>query len=198
MEHNSFTLQIYTNKGRSIPRNSDKKIYNLGCGKQNYSGVIGVDRLSLPHIAIQCDLNKYPWPIIDNSADIILAFHFLEHTDDLVKIFEEIYRIAKPAAHVIVEIPYFRSPGAFQDPTHKHYFTTRTIQYFCRDKTDYFGQANFNFKHIGTWIGWPAKSRNPLVNWFKNWCLKHQDFYDTYLSLLFPAKILVHELRVLK
>ena len=83
---------------------------------------------------------------------------------------------------------------------HKHFFTSRSFDYFINERnslSDY-NYTKFNFKRIGFWYGWPAKSNNQIVNIFKDYIAKNNRFYDQHLSLLLPIKILTWELEVIK
>ena len=43
---------------------------------------------------------------------------------------EKIYRVCRTGALVYIEVPYFTSRGAFRDPTHVHFISAETFQYF--------------------------------------------------------------------
>lgn len=195
----SLAETIYTQSGRKIEFEATEKMLNLGCGGQRYPNVIGIDRAKSSAADIVHDLDVFPWPVDDSSIDVVLAFQFLEHVDDIPRLMEEVYRITKNGARIIIEVPYFRSVGAFQDPTHKHFFTTKTMDYFCANRAqNKFRYADVDFELKGFWIGWPAQSKNPLTRVFKKFIKKYHNFYDTYLSYIAPAQILVFELETKK
>ncbi len=175
------------------------KVLNLGCGSQRYPNVTGIDIIKSAGADIVHDLDKTPWPIASSSVDATLAFHILEHVADLPHVMEEIHRISKPEARLIVEVPYFRSVLAYQDPTHRRFFTTRTFDYFSqKTKFGSYKYANADFEVSDFWLGWPTRSRNPVKQMAKNFFRKHQDAYDTCLSRLFGVDIVVFELVVKK
>ncbi|MBM2817611.1 MAG: methyltransferase 11 protein [Parcubacteria group bacterium] len=191
--------KIYTTTGRKIELLEGTKAYNLGCGNQVFDGVIGIDARGRKGANILHDLNNIPWPIEDSSADVIFMFQTLEHLDNVVKIMEEIWRISKNKARIIIETPYFRHEGAFQDPTHKHFFTSATMQYFCvNEKRKESPYSKVKFRQVDFWYGWPAKSKNPIINFFKRFMRKNPKLYDGFLSKIFPAKIIVYELEAIK
>ncbi|MEK9175437.1 MAG: methyltransferase domain-containing protein [Patescibacteria group bacterium] len=190
--------QIYTKAGRVIQFEPTKKVINLGCGNQKYPGVLGLDALSNSAADIVHDLNKFPWPIDESNLNVVLCFQTLEHLEDLPRVMEELYRICKNGARIVIEVPYFRSVGAFADPTHRHFFTTKTMDYFCVNRSrDTFGYSKASLLLIDFWVGWPT-SRNIFMHFFKTFIKKYHIFYDKYVSLLFPAPILVFELEVQK
>lgn len=196
----SIIDKIYLPSGRNINFDGTKKIYNLGCGKQNFPGTIGVDWIKADHIKINHDLNMTPWPIENNSADIVLAFQFMEHTKDLFGTFNEIYRICKNGSRVIIEVPHFRYSSAFKDPTHIHYFTCKTINYFLKPNHTY-TELPFRFKLVKLSIGWPANNPWTLKYWIKKWITKspkNLEMYDNLFYIFLRIKFLVFELEVQK
>jgi len=194
---NSFTEQIYTNNG--INQNFNKnglKIIHLGCGASKLTYAFGVDKLNFNDVNLIHDLNKIPWPIANNSYDLIFVHSALEHINDVVSFMEESWRILTNHGRIIITVPYFRIIDAFTDPTHKHFFTSESLNYFCKNggKLENYQYSKAKFKKIGFWYGWPQPSRNPIIRLFKKFIHKHQKFYDQYLSILFPVKILIWEL----
>jgi SAM-dependent methyltransferase len=193
----STVKKIYTRRGRNISFGDKLVVYNLGCGDQRYRGVIGVD--IVPTAELVCDLDLAPWPIGSSSADIVMSFHTFEHLSDMNEAMDEVYRILKPDGRFIIEVPYFRSVGAFQDPTHTRFFTGSTMGYFYANEkreTSRYGSARFRL--IGRWYGWPAHSRNPFVEGLKRFANSFPHIYDQYVSLIFPARIIIWELEAIK
>ena len=76
------------------------------------------------------DLNVFPYPFNDNSAEEIILDNVLEHLEDVIAVMEEVYRLAKPEALIRIKVPYFKSNSAFTDPTHRHFFTETSFKYF--------------------------------------------------------------------
>lgn len=68
------------------------------------------------------DLESFPWPFDDNSADEIVMRHSLEHmgasADVFFSIMKELYRISAPGAKILIAVPHPRSDGFAGDPTH--------------------------------------------------------------------------------
>ncbi len=164
---------------------------NLGGGNTKIEGFTNIDILALPEVDIVCDISK-GIPLPDHTVEELYTAHFLEHLSDTVHIMSEIYRICAPNALVKIKVPYFKSIGAFKDPTHKSFFTEKTFDYFNKEMTngqqlpDYQLGVNFKVEKIGyiwsaPWIRYlPAK---------KIFFLKH--FWNI-------ARTMYVELRVIK
>lgn len=120
---------------------------NLGSGKKYLDGYINCDVVKNIKADKYFDLNKFPYPFNSNFADEVLMDNVLEHVDDVAKVVEEIYRILKPNGLFRIYVPYFKSDGAYQDPTHKHFFTERTMDYFA-ENFDYNYYTNIRFKKL--------------------------------------------------
>ncbi|MEI6843440.1 MAG: methyltransferase domain-containing protein [bacterium] len=126
---------------------------NLGSGKRRMEGYTNLDILPLENVDIVCDLNK-GIPLEENSVDEVFANHFLEHIKNLPYMMEEIYRVCKDGAVVDIRCPYFKSNGAFKDPTHVVFITENTFDYFNKEYTeggklpDYGFKCNFKVEKI--------------------------------------------------
>jgi SAM-dependent methyltransferase len=109
---------------------TQKKIkINLGGGRTKMDGFVNIDVLDFPEVDIVHDLNK-GIPLEDNSVSEVYSSHTLEHLDDIVSIVKEMYRVCEDGAKITIKVPYFKSIGAFKDPTHKQFFTDKTFDYF--------------------------------------------------------------------
>ncbi len=118
---------------------------NLGCGNVRIEGFVGVDKVKTEATDVVCDLNIFPYPFLTSSAEEIILDNVLEHLDDVIAVMEEIYRLALPGAIIKINVPYFKSNSAFTDPTHKHFFTENSFQYFNETSPlHFYTSAKFN------------------------------------------------------
>jgi SAM-dependent methyltransferase len=106
------------------------KILDLGCGNKRRPGTIGVDFSDRFQPDVIHDLNVFPYPFESNSIDKIYLDNVLEHLDNPLRVMEELFRITKDGAEVVVIVPYFRSRWAAIDMTHKTLFTVDSFAYF--------------------------------------------------------------------
>ena len=178
---------------------SDKRVLDVGCGGRKLPGSIGMDRVKELNPDFLHDMEDMPWPFKNNEFDLVFLNHALEHVSDILETLKEIHRITKKGGHVVIQVPYFRATDAYADPTHKHFFTSRTLDYVIeRSKLSEYQYMLFKFKKAGFWYGWPHHSKNPLKQFIKNIMHRYPDFYDQYLSLLLPTDCVTWELEVMK
>lgn len=132
-------------------QSESKKVFlDLGCGVRKRDGFLGIDRRYFKGVDLVADVDK-SLPFKDNVIGAIYSNYFLEHTTDLLAIFQEIYRVCKDGAIVEFIVPYYTSINAFKDPTHKQFFTEETFRYFTQDKwygSDYNIGTNFKIEKI--------------------------------------------------
>jgi len=108
---------------------------NLGAGNRILDGAVNHDlRKHRPEIDIAHDLNVTPWPWPDAHFDKVIAISVFEHLDiDLVRVFDECHRILKRGGVLVVKLPLWDSERAHDDPTHRWFYTLRSIDQFCPD-----------------------------------------------------------------
>ncbi|HEY4517747.1 MAG TPA: class I SAM-dependent methyltransferase [Candidatus Paceibacterota bacterium] len=195
-----FAPRIYTARGFVREHIlGGAKALDVGCGSRKLPGAIGVDIVKTPQVDVLHDLALFPWPFETNTFDLIFLNHALEHMEELLKTMSEIHRIARPGARIVIQVPYFRSADAYTDPTHRHFFTSRSLDYFVEGTgCDEYRYVPIRFKKLGFWYGWPQRSRNSLRRALKGVMHRYPQWYDQYLSLLLPVDCLTWELEVIK
>lgn len=122
--------------------------YNLGCGNNKLDGFVNVDKESIYKPDLIVDLEKFPWDIPDNSADIVVMTHVLEHLgkdpDDFLNVMKELYRITKPFGEIQITVPHPYSYNFIVDPTHVTRVTPETLNMFSKDFCDYVIENKFS------------------------------------------------------
>jgi len=121
---------------------------NLGCGQNPREGFLNVDKFPACNPDMVCDLEVFPWPFEDNSAELIILHHVLEHlgetTDKFFAVMKELYRISAPDARIEVTVPHPRSHAFLNDPTHVRAISPAIMLLFSKDKN-----------HEWRRLGWP-------------------------------------------
>lgn len=114
-------------------------VYEMGCGGvKTVPFSIGIDRVpNGDRIPFVKDISKAdivadvagPLPIDDNSADVVICRHILEHTIDPVKTIKEWARILKIGGRMIIAVPNENvSKGIPLNPEHVHGFTPESLK----------------------------------------------------------------------
>ena len=174
------------------------KTLHLGCGMFKIPGSIGIDINKNSHADIIHDLNKFPYPLKANTFEEIIAENILEHLDDIPKVMEEIYRIAKNHATFIITTSHFSSVDSFTDPTHKHFFTSRTFDYFIPGTDLYkYHYSKAKFKKVKVIVG-ITYTKNPLIKLLIAIINKYLLTFEKRFAFIFPVGVIQYELEIIK
>jgi SAM-dependent methyltransferase len=171
------------------------KKLNLGCGRDILKDYINLDIVKLPGIDIIHDLNKIPYPFKDNEFNEIYCNHVLEHVDDLIKTMEELKRISKPNAIIIIKGPHFSCGINYRDPTHKRAFSYFTFNYFDNSFIEY----NLpQFKVIERKLNM-ARTKPKILNYMFNPILNLMpSIYERFFCWILPVSEVSFKLKVIK
>jgi predicted SAM-dependent methyltransferase len=141
---------------------------NFGCGKDIRPEYLNVDIIKMPGVDKVVDFNKFPYPFKDNTFEEVIIVHVLEHLDNFIKVMQDLHRVCRGGAIIKIWGPYFHHHTAYQDPTHKHFFTLGTFDYFSSNyNLNYYTKARFKIlkkKLIPSWLGQFV----PLKRYFLN------------------------------
>jgi predicted SAM-dependent methyltransferase len=173
---------------------SEKTILNLGCGNKRFPEAINLDVTDRTHPDVVHDLNQCPWPFPDSQFTEVRAFDVIEHLDSVLKAMEEIHRISRAGAITRITVPHFSCANAFTDPTHRHYFSVFSMDYFSESHpTAFYSHARFRVRKA-TLIFHPSLL-NKIV-----WRLANRvpAKYERRWAWMFPAWFLSYELEVVK
>jgi len=109
---------------------------NLGCGPKRLAGWINADKATLFQPDLMVDLERFPWPWPDSSAEEVLLNHVLEHLgqtpDTFIGVMKELWRVCAPGARVRVHVPDPRHETFLGDPTHVRPVTLDTLALFSQ------------------------------------------------------------------
>jgi len=144
---------------------------DLGCGNRKPEGFIGVDRYALTGVDIVADLNQ-SLPFYDNSVDLVLSSHGLEHLSSLQETMKEIYRICRHGAQVCIIAPY--GLESLVSPFHKQIFNEHTPRFWTNIQTSAIDPADYFYPYIVGW-GLAESDNSPAEVDFR--CLRMEFFY---------------------
>ncbi len=172
-----------------------KRVLNLGAGKdRSVDGAVTLDRVADTSPDIVHNLDFFPWPIEDNSFDVVVAKEIIEHLTDVVRVMEEIHRILKPNGRVIITTPHFSCANSFTDPTHRHHLGYYSMHYFTgENQWNFYTKARY--RKISARINFYGRYKNLHISWLANWSPR---FYEEHLCWIFPAWYLHFELEAIK
>lgn len=124
---------------KSIPKKYEKLFQkargirlDVGCGAHKQKGYIGMDMVKHSCVDIVHDVQKFPWPVPDNSCHTILMSHIWEHIEPKYRfeVMDECWRICRYDGQLLISCPYH---GTFLEAAHPaHYMCPNegTFQFF--------------------------------------------------------------------
>ena len=169
-------------------------VLNLGCGLKHRSGAVNLDRTPASRPDVVHDLDVRPWPFADNRFDQVYAFDVVEHLADVVAVMEELHRICRDGAAIEITVPHFSSGNAFTDPTHRHFFSRFSFDYFDSSHEFAFYSAA-RFRVVRSRLIFTPSLLNRVVSRLAN---RYPRRYEARWAWMFPAWFLSVELRVIK
>ncbi|CAG9245152.1 hypothetical protein C7402_11993 [Paraburkholderia unamae] len=120
---------------------------HVGSGRHYLPGYLNIDILPRAEPDTLLDLCKPlelparlacttvgPVELMPASVELIYANNVLEHVGDLPQLMTNCLNLLKESGHMLIEVPYEKAPGAWQDPTHVRAFNENSWIYY----TDWF------------------------------------------------------------
>lgn len=184
-------------------------ILDLGCGPKKAPGSIGVDRAPFAGVDVIWDLEKFPYPFQEDSADRAILSHCLEHFENPLRVLRETARVVKPGGLIHVYTPHYSSMNAYSDMTHRHAFSLHAFRLLSLADLDedsassyqaYVGQMGDSTgsqrrvelrlvkSRLSFWKLHDALNFVPCrwigIEWLAN---SFPVFYERFLSFLFPS-----------
>lgn len=197
------------------PLHAYEAVLDVGAGgRRRAPHVTTMDRRRMTDTDVTHDANQVPWPFEDNQFDYIILSHVLEHLDDISAVLAEVRRVGRPGALVRCICPHFTNPCSYVDVTHRHALSVLSLDIFCVAANphrspvrslikkglgcdmcvaDAFRENEFILQRRSLYfreVLWPIL----LPVWGNLW----QEFYEVYVSRLFPAWAIYWELQVVK
>lgn len=178
-------------------------IIDFGCGnnKLRLEGckVIGLDYLPGKDVDIISRFDDcLTLPFKSNSFDGAYLSHVLEHVKEPVLLLEEIRRICKKGALVVIRVPHYSNPRTYEI-YHKSHFSYYSLDPLTTDKSrsaevrPFFEITKRTFVMLPikrVFIPW-QKIGEVIANCFPN-------LYEALFHVLWPAYEIVFELKVRK
>ena len=107
----------------------DKVALNIGAGKTYIPGFINIDMSSQADISLDLNIDKLPFE--DNSVDLIISYHCIEHIKEYLFSLKEIYRVLKHGGIFLVGVPYVTlTEYNLVNPYHLNNFNEYSFDFF--------------------------------------------------------------------
>lgn len=176
------------------PHLAERTVLHLGSGKQYDPKAVNVDLVAATKPDLVHDLDATPWPLPDGHFEAVRAMDVVEHLDDVVAAMEEIHRVCRDGASVHITVPHFSCANAFTDPTHRHYFSAASFDYFTGDNhLGFYTDRRFR-KERAEIVFAPTLANKVIWRLARRWPRE----YERRWAWTFPAWFLSFELRVVK
>lgn len=122
---------------------------HVGCGRNILPGWVNLDAVPLPGVEVVADLGRcreVPLPLPDDHFDEFLLSHVIEHLPDPLPMMQELWRVAKPSARMVIRCPHGGSDDAWEDPTHARPYFASSFAYFSQP---FYWRADYGYR--GDW-----------------------------------------------
>jgi hypothetical protein len=132
-----------------------QRLLHIGSGKDYRPGWLNVDILESAQPDIVVDLSRpQAWPVhfsspfwgkvqlVEGATDLVYANNVLEHVGDLPCLMKNCLDLLRVGGKMVIEVPYEKSHGAWQDPTHVRAMNEKSWLYY----TDWFWYLGW-FEH---------------------------------------------------
>ena len=166
------------------------------CGKDKYEGAIGIDKNPQSSADVRHDLDVFPYPFGENEFDAIICINAIEHLKDIIGTMKELHRISKPGGRIFISTAHFSDAGAYIDPTHLHYLSARSFDYFIEGTSlhkEYGFYSECRFKLIDRRL-----SLHRLFAFLEGPANRHVAFYEEVLCYFIRGRGIYLELEAIK
>jgi len=173
-----------------------RQVVDLGCGQNKFPSALGLDYAGNAHADVHHDLDVYPYPLASSSCDVVLLRNVIEHVRNVVGLMEEVHRIGRPDADVIVTTPHFSSLYSYQDPTHVRHLAFDSLDYFTEETrhSNFYSSCRFRMVAKGIDFG----KSFPFSHLARGLARLSMRKYEKHFAFVLPANSLWFHLRIVK
>ncbi len=175
------------------------KILDIGCGWKKVEGAVSVDLRTQTGPSVCADMDAdgeaLHFPFREDAFDEVHILQTIDHFRNIVPVMEEVHRVARQGAKVVITVAHVSSIYSWSDPVHHLHLTSRSFLCFtdhpARGGTytrKLFHQKEFHFIFSRSVISLIPR----LLCAFSPW------IYEKHFSWIFPANDMHFEFEVLK
>jgi SAM-dependent methyltransferase len=173
-----------------------KRVLDIGCGRNKFPGAEGIDFAANSMADVRHDLNVFPYPLPESRYEAILLRNVIEHLQDVVRLMEEVHRVGKPGADVIITTPHFSSLYSYQDPTHIRHLALDSMDYFTEDTKHSNFYSDRRFRIVGRGLDFGKSFPfSPIAKGLFTLSARN---YEKHFAFIFPANSLWFHLQAVK
>ncbi len=149
-------LNLLDSNARILHVAPERCLYDIFSAKHgsNYTpGDMFEEGYSYPKGTIHMDVTQIPFE--DETFDVVICLHVLEHVQDDRKALSEIYRVIKKGGSAILQVPYESDRATtYEDPSivdpeerRKHFLQFDHVRIYGMDYLDRFKEPGFTLEH---------------------------------------------------
>lgn len=173
-----------------------RKVLDVGCGRNKFPDAVGIDYAANSTADVMHDLNIFPYPIPDNEFEVILCRNVIEHVPNVVGLMEEIHRVGRSKADVVITTPHFSSLYSYQDPTHVRHLAYDSMEYFVENTRHSNFYSSKRFRMVVREMDFGRSF--PLSHIARGlFALSHHK-YEKHFAWIFPANSISFHLQIEK
>ncbi|WP_353633802.1 methyltransferase domain-containing protein [Halobacterium sp. NMX12-1] len=168
----------------------------LGCGKKKPEGFYGVD-ISETEVVDQTEnLDQPGWDLPSDHFHVIRAVDLFEHLSNPTQFMEEVWRIAKPEAKIVIRGPHISSDN-WHDPTHKRLLGSRTFEHYTPEsRFEFYSDCSFKVNDFEIQFQWQPTPIKQIGHYVAN--RMTYSYETTALRNILPATNIRFELTPIK
>lgn len=102
-------------------------VLNFGCGKSVFRAPNVVNLDIHPHDGVNVVVTTNKLPFADNTFDLVVANHVIEHVPNWFESFKELARVVKPGGHIEIWTPPVSSDAAFTYRDHINWIGSQSF-----------------------------------------------------------------------
>lgn len=173
-----------------------RKVLDIGCGRNKFPEADGIDYSANSFADFAHDLGVFPYPFPDNTYEVVLCRNVIEHVPNVVGLMEEIHRVGKNGADLVITTPHFSSLYSYQDPTHVRHLAYDSMEYFTENTkhSNFYSSKRFRMVKRGIDFGRSFPFSLVARGLF---ALSHHK-YEKHFAFTFPANSIFFHLQVIK